>query len=81
MAKARDIRHVPLADALALCLLREHRDDDRYERAAARLASRFALECRRAELHDIRRAVDAFDAMPDPAARKTRDDLAAMASG
>ena len=80
MAEARDIQHVSLADALALCLLMEHHDDDRYERAAARWVGRFALECRRAELHDIRRALDAFDAMPDPAARKTLEELAATAS-
>jgi hypothetical protein len=79
-AEARDIPHVPLADALALCLLMEHHDDDRYERAAARWVGRFALECRRAELHDVRRALDAFDAMPDPAARRTLEDLAAAAS-
>ena len=80
MAEARDLPHVPLADALALCLLMEHHDDDRYERAAARWVGRFALECRRAELHDIRRALDAFDAMPDPTARKTLQELAATAS-
>ena len=80
MAEARDIQHVPLADALELCMLMEHSDDERYERAAARWVGRFALECRRTELHDIRRALDAFDAMPDPAARKTLQELAATAS-
>jgi hypothetical protein len=58
----------------------EHDDDERYERAAARWVGRFAVECRRAELHDIRRALDAFDAMPDPAARTTLEGLAGMAS-
>ena len=80
VAEARDIQHVPLTDALALCLLMERHDDDRYERAAARWVGRLALECRRTELHDIRRALDAFDAMPDPAARKTLEELAATAS-
>jgi|tagenome__1003787_1003787.scaffolds.fasta_scaffold20730970_2 hypothetical protein len=80
MAEARDIPHVPLVDALALCLLMDQHDDDRYERAAARWVGRFALECRRAELHDIRRALDAFDAMPDPAARQSLEELAVMAT-
>src|SRR4051794_25865607 len=80
MAEARAIPHVPLAAALALCLLMEHHDDDRYKRAAARWVGRFALECRRAELHDIRRALDAFDAMPDPAARQSLEELAVMAT-
>lgn len=80
MAEARDIPHVPLADALALCLLMECHDDPRYERAAARWVGRYALECRRAELHDVRRALDAFDAIPDPAARKTLEALGAMAT-
>jgi hypothetical protein len=41
------------------------------ERAAARWIGRFALECRRAESHDLRRALDAFDALPDPSAHQT----------
>ena len=55
-------------------------DDPRYERAAARWVGRFALECPRAEPHDLRRALDAFEAMPDPEARQTLVDLATMAT-
>jgi hypothetical protein len=81
MAEARDIPRMPLSDALDLCLLLETNDDPRYERAAARWVGRFALECRRAEPHDLRRALDAFEELPDPTARETLVGLAAMAIG
>src|SRR5438270_13094520 len=78
MAEAKDIPRMPLSDALDLCLLLEANDDPRYERAAARWVGRFALECHRAEPHDLRRALDAFDALPDPSAREALVGLAAM---
>jgi hypothetical protein len=45
-----------------------------------RWIGRFAQEMQGAELHDLRRAVDAFEAMPDPEARATLERLAAMAT-
>src|SRR4051812_3012280 len=78
MAEARDIPRMALRDALEICFLLESNDDPRYERAAARWVGRFALECRRAEPHDLRRALDAFDALPDTAARQTLLGLAEL---
>jgi hypothetical protein len=77
MAEAREIPKLPRSDALDLCFLLKSNDDPRYERAAARWVGRFAVECRRAEPHDLRRALDASEALPDATAREALVGLAA----
>jgi hypothetical protein len=71
---------VSLKDALRITLLIETQDEDRYERAVARWIGRFALECPRVGIHEVRTALEAFDAIPDPAAQKILEDLAAWAA-
>src|SRR3954469_11045470 len=58
-AAARDLEHVALADALALCLL--YRDDpERYERAAARWIARLIAERPKIQLSEIELAAAGF---------------------
>jgi hypothetical protein len=58
-AAARDLQHVALADALALCLL--YRDDpERYERAAARWIARLIAERPKIHLSEIELAAAGF---------------------
>lgn len=74
---ALELPRVRLDDALAICLLMGHHDDDRYERAAVRWLARLSLETPAVGLEDLRRALVAFDALPlNPAG--AREELAAL---
>lgn len=69
-AAAAELPHIGLADALAITLLIEEKgEEDQYERAVVRWLGRFAMECRNVTMHDLRRALDAFEALPDENAR------------
>ena len=67
---ARELPRVPLVEALRLCVLLEAADDERYDRAVARWIARFTSECRFVGLKDLRAAVDAFEALPEPNAKE-----------
>jgi hypothetical protein len=58
---AAELRQVPLADALSLCLL--IRDDDplRYDHAAVRWLARYAAQDRAMRLAEARELVDLLD--------------------
>lgn len=53
---------IALRDALEICLLM--RDEDAYEKAAARWVARLALQAREITLDDLQRAAAALDALP-----------------
>jgi hypothetical protein len=60
---ARELQHVPLEDALALCLVMRA-DARRYPRAAARWLARYQAEADAVTLGDIRAAADLLAAVP-----------------
>jgi hypothetical protein len=68
---ARELLRVPLVEALRLCLLMEAADDERYDRAVARWIGRFISECQHVGVGDLRTALDAFEALPDPNAKES----------
>jgi len=68
-AAAAELPRVDLADALAITLLIEAQDEERYERAAVRWIARFALECPGVAIDELRTALDAVSAAPSPEAR------------
>jgi hypothetical protein len=67
---ARELPRVPLVDALRLCLLMQAVGDERYDRAVARWIGRFVAECQSVGLGDLQAAIDVFEALPDPDAKK-----------
>ena len=60
---ARELKHVPLEDALGLCLLLRG-DSRRYQRAAARWLARYYAEAEAVTLTDIREIADLLAAIP-----------------
>jgi hypothetical protein len=60
---ARELKHVPLEDALGLCLVLRA-DVRRYQRATARWLARYQAEVERVTLADIRTAADLLAAVP-----------------
>ena len=76
-AAAAELPRVDLDDALAICLLIERQDGERYERAVVRWLARMALEVPTVGIEDLREALVAFQALPhNPAA--AREALAAV---
>ena len=63
MEAARELRHVPLEDALGLCLLLRA-DTSRYQRAAARWLARYYAEVTGVTLTDIRELAEVLGALP-----------------
>ena len=69
---AGELPHVDLGDALAVCLVIQKAEPERFERAALRWVARFCVECREATLAEIQSAAWAFDNLADdPAALAT----------
>ncbi|HUE28491.1 MAG TPA: hypothetical protein VMP89_17080 [Solirubrobacteraceae bacterium] len=71
-------RPVGLEDALAICLVLLDREPETYPRAAARWASRFAIE-RRLTLTDAQLALSALAALPGDSARAGAEALIELA--
>jgi hypothetical protein len=68
---AAELPQVELVDALQICLIMSARDDERFDRAAARWLARFTLERPGVGLEDLRRGLSALRALPhDPSAAR-----------
>jgi hypothetical protein len=68
-AAAAELPRIDLDDALAICLLIERQDGERYERAVVRWLARLATEVPAVGIDDLREGLVAFEAMPyNPAA-------------
>ncbi len=63
MEAARELKHVPLEDALGLCLLLRA-ERPRYQRAAAKWLARYYAEVEGVTLTDIRDLADMLGALP-----------------
>jgi hypothetical protein len=63
MEAARELKHVPLEDALGLCLLLRA-DGARFQRAAARWLARYYAEVPGVTLTDIRELAEVLGALP-----------------
>jgi len=76
---AAELPTINLHDALAITLLIELQDNDRYDRAVVRWLGRFALEVPTVGIEDLRRALLAFQALPEnpEGARQALRDLCA----
>ena len=72
-AAAAELPRIDLDDALAICLLIERQDGERYERAVVRWLARLAMEVPAVGIDDLREGLVAFEALPyNPvAARET----------
>jgi hypothetical protein len=64
-AAAAELPQVDLTDALAICLLIEREERERYERAAVRWLARLSLEAPTVGIEDLRRGLLAFEALPE----------------
>jgi hypothetical protein len=64
-AAAAELPRVDLDDALAICLLIEDQDAERYERAAVRWLARLSLEVPTIRIEDLRAGLLAFEALPE----------------
>jgi hypothetical protein len=62
---------VPLQDALAILLVIEAKDDDRFDRSAVRWAGRLALETPDLELAELAGAIESLHALRDEHAQRT----------
>ena len=60
---ARELKRVPLEDALGLCVVMRH-DPSRYQRAAARWLARYHAEVEAVTLTEIREVADIMAALP-----------------
>ena len=68
-AAAAELPRIDLDDALAICLLIERQDGERYERAVVRWLARLAMEVPAVGIDDLREGLVAFEALPyNPAA-------------
>ena len=67
-AAAAELERVPLADALALCLLLVRSDPARYERAALRWHARLCREVPGLSIDEAALGLSALRALPGPAA-------------
>jgi hypothetical protein len=63
-AAAAELPRIDLDDALAICLLIERQDGERYERAVVRWLARMVLEVPAVGIEDLREALVAFEALP-----------------
>ena len=76
-AAAAELPRIDLDDALAICLLIERQDGERYERAVVRWLARLATEVPAVGIDDLREGLVAFEALPyNPVA--AADTLAAL---
>ena len=76
-AAAAELPRVDLVDALAICVLMGAQGDERFERAATKWLARLALEHPSIALEELRRGLNALDALPhNPAA--ARGELVAL---
>ena len=64
-AAAAELPRIDLDDALAICLLIEDQDAERFERAAVRWLARLSLEVPTVRIEDLRAGLLAFEALPD----------------
>jgi hypothetical protein len=64
-AAAAELPRIDLTDALAICLLIERQEEERFERAAVRWLGRLCLERTRVDLEDLSRAASALVALPE----------------
>src|SRR3712207_2914631 len=63
-AAAAELPVIDLDDALAICLLIERQDGERYERAVVRWLARLAIEVPAVGIDDLREGLVAFEALP-----------------
>jgi hypothetical protein len=70
-ATAAELGWVALPDALAILLVIEAKDDERFERSAIRWAGRLALEVPDLELAELAGALESLHALPDEHAQRT----------
>ena len=63
-AAAAELPRIDLDDALAICLLIERQDGERYERAVVRWLARLATEVPAVGIDDLREGLVAFEALP-----------------
>ena len=70
-ATAAELGWVPLRDALAILLVIEAKDDERFERSAVRWAGRLALEVPDLELAELAGALESLHALPDEHAQRS----------
>ena len=69
---AGELPHVDLGDALAVCVVIQRAEPDRFDRAALRWLARFCVERREATLAEVQAAAWAFENIADePAALAT----------
>src|SRR5215211_1050207 len=61
---AAELPRIDLDDALAICLLIERQDGERYERAVVRWLARLAMEVPAVGIDDLREGLLAFEALP-----------------
>lgn len=61
---AAELPRIDLDDALAICLLIERQDGERYERAVVRWLARLATEVPAVGIDDLREGLVAFEALP-----------------
>jgi len=61
---AAELPRIDLDDALAICLLIERQDGERYERAVVRWLARMVMEVPAVGIDDLREALIAFEALP-----------------
>src|SRR4029079_7190285 len=80
-ATAAELGWVPLRDALAILLVIDARDEERFDSAAVRWAGRLALEVRDLELEELAGALQSLVALPDARAPRSLGALTARAVG
>jgi len=68
---AAELGFVALRDALAILVVIEAKDDERFERAAVKWAGRLALETPDLELAELAGALESLHALPDEHAQRT----------
>ncbi len=74
---ARELRHLPLEDALELVILYAEKKDAKFDRAACRWLSRLGTECETLTLGQAQLATAALSALPREVAARC---LRALAS-
>ena len=80
-ATAAERPYVPLRDALAILLVIDAKDEERFEPAAVRWAGRLALETPDLELAELTGALQSLIALPDEHAQRSLLALAGRAIG
>ena len=70
-ATAAELGWVPLRDALAILLVIDVKDEDRFDSAAVRWAGRLALEVRNLKLDELAGALESLHALPDENAQRS----------